>query len=104
MLSILFNLFIGSITDNLLHSFRVYIFVALDLLCDDAILLYSLLKLISPLSGKWHVIILEFSIYRFISIAVPLCKLREFSELVVVYVVEDEADLLVGFEEASNHA
>ena len=33
----------------------------------------------------------------------PLCKLREFSELVIADVVKDEADLLVGFEEAANH-
>ena len=34
----------------------------------------------------------------------PLLKLRDFSELVVADVVEDEADLLIRFEVASDHA
>ena len=38
-----------------LHSFEVYILVALDLVCADTVLLYALLKLVSPLSGSWHV-------------------------------------------------
>ena len=33
-----------------------------------------------------------------------MCKLREFSQLVVIDVVEDEADLLIGLEEAADHS
>ena len=33
-----------------------------------------------------------------------MCKLRKFSKLVVVDVVEDQADLIVRFEEASDHS
>ena len=34
----------------------------------------------------------------------PLCKLREFSKFVVVFVVENQADLIVGLVKASDHA
>ena len=34
---------------------------------------------------------------------VPLCKFRDFSELFVADVVEDQADLIVGLEEAADH-
>ena len=77
------------------HLSPVYIFVAL---WAEAIGFDAFFKLVSPISGTRHVIIMVFLVWP------PCCKLRELSQLIVVDVVEDQADLLVGFEEASSHA
>ena len=56
---ILFDLVSGSY-DSLFHSFKVWILVALDLLCADTVLFDTLLKLVCPLSGTRHVMIYKF--------------------------------------------
>ena len=59
LLCILYDLLFYSVF-SLDHSVVVYIFVAFYLFFADAVLLDALLKLISPLSGTWHIRILEF--------------------------------------------
>ena len=70
----------------------------MDLFCAETISFDAFLKFISPLSGLRHVSILKFAITP------SLCKLWDRPELVVADAVEDQADLLVGFEEASFHS
>ena len=64
LLCILFDLFSGSkifsTLDSIIHSVEVCICVALDLVLAEPILLNAFLKLVSPLSGMRHVMILEF--------------------------------------------
>ena len=97
----------GLVPDSSIHSFKVCILVALDLVFAEPILLDAFLKLVSPLSGLRHVSKLEFVVWfivHFVHPVLPLRKLWELSELVVADVVEDKADLVVRLEEASDHA
>ena len=82
--------------DSSIHSVVVCIVVAYDLVLADAILLDAFLKLVSPLSGIRHVRIMEL-------VTPHLRKIRDHSELVVMLVAEDQADLIVRLEEASFH-
>ena len=94
----------SSQTESIIHSVAVYIVVALDLVRADAIGFDALLKLVSPLLGTRHVRILKFvSESTQIHSTALLCKLWQLSELAVAHVAEDEAYLIVGFEEATFH-
>ena len=72
----------------------------------DTIVFDTILKLVGPLSGKGRVRKLEFVALSTKTrvIWVPRCKLREFSQLFVIDVVENEADFVIGFEEAADHS
>ena len=74
------------------QSVHVYIVVVMDLVLAESIRFDAFLKLFSPLSGKRHV--LEIGIIKFWTL----------SKLFVVFVAEDQADLIVGLEEATFHS
>ena len=102
-------LFSDLVTKKIIYSAPIKIFVALNLLCTETILFYAFFKFVSPFCRLRHV-----RIHKFISIIkhsitsimfYPSLSIhRAFSELAVVLVAEDKADLLVGFEVAADHA
>ena len=71
----------------------------MNLVCVESILFDALLKLLSPLSGLWHVMILELR-----TAFLPHCIFRDLSELFVADVFKDQADLILRLKEASDHA
>ena len=86
---ILSYLFLG-IIDGILNSSIVYISIALDLIITETIFSDALLKLVSLLSSFRQVRKLKFILIKTISsLTIRLCKLRQFSELVIVFTVEN---------------
>ena len=81
----------GSLVDSLAHSALVSIWVATDLVCFEAICFDSFLECVSPIASFWYG-------------ALKSTKLRAIFEIVVDVVVKDQADLVVGFEEAAYHS
>ena len=73
-----------------------------DIIRSETIVFDSLLEFVSPLSSFWHVMIHIFIFQR--TFYMPLWKLRKFSQLVVVDVVDDYTDPLVGLIEATYHS
>ena len=97
-------LIIGS-NKSSVHSILVYIRVTLNLIRTDSIVFDSFLKFVSPLSGTRHVRKLEFAfLIESIKLIKPLSKFRDLPQFVVVFIVEDEANLVVRLKKASNHA
>ena len=91
--------------DSISHSHALLIFVAMNLVVPEVKGFDAFLECVSPYSGLWqvriHVNVCEI---RTISFRILIRKLRALSERVVVNIVEDQADLFVGFKEASDHS
>jgi len=96
--SIISDLFFGTF-DSSIDSFVVTIREALNLIRAEPMGLDAFLEFISPQFCFRQVAIMEFASYY-----VYLIKLRELSKPVVVGVVDDDADFVIGLKVAAYHS